>query len=197
MPTVALGTPSVIPETGPASFRGVIRKPYPPRNFAVEYALLVLAQVAGLLMIPFGLPGTWVQVLALGVYAWHGGFATVSWMTVAFVVILALVGEVLEFILGGRYAQKYGGSRRAGWGAILGGLVGAIVGLPVPVIGSVVGAFVGAFVGAAVFEMTKNPQWRAAMRVGWGAFLGRLVAVAVKSGIGVAIAATALLAALR
>jgi hypothetical protein len=34
------------------------------------------------------------------------------------------------------------------------------------------------------------------MRVGWGAFVGRLVAVAVKSGIGVAIAAVALLSAL-
>jgi hypothetical protein len=35
------------------------------------------------------------------------------------------------------------------------------------------------------------------MRVGWGAFVGRLVATAAKSAIGVAIAAVALLTALR
>ncbi|HYJ79473.1 MAG TPA: DUF456 domain-containing protein [Longimicrobiaceae bacterium] len=162
----------------------------------MAYALLALSQVAGILLVPFGLPGTWVQVLGLTAYAWLTHFEHVGWPTIAFVVVLAVVAEVIEFMLGGRFAQKYGGSRRAGWGAILGGLVGALFGLPIPIVGSVVGAFLGAFAGAALFEMTKNPEWRPAMRVGWGAFLGRLAAVAVKSGIGVAIAVTSLLSAL-
>ncbi|HEX8693203.1 MAG TPA: DUF456 domain-containing protein [Longimicrobium sp.] len=161
----------------------------------MEYAVLVLAQVAGLLLIPLGLPGTWLQVVALVAYGWATDFATVGWPSIAVVAVLATVAEVLEFMLGGRFAQKYGGSRRAGWGAIFGGLIGAFVGLPIPILGSVVGAFLGAFAGAAVLEMTKNPEWRPAMRVGWGAFLGRLAAVALKSGIGVAIAAIALLSA--
>ncbi|HEX2202116.1 MAG TPA: DUF456 domain-containing protein [Longimicrobium sp.] len=162
----------------------------------MEYALLVLAQVAGLLLIPFGLPGTWVQVVALAAFGYWTRFATVGWGAVFVALALAIVAEVLEFWLGGRYAQRYGGSRRAGWGAILGGLVGAVIGIPVPIVGSVIGAFVGAFVGAALLEMTVKSEWRAAARVGWGAFLGRLVAVAMKSGIGVAIAALALLSAL-
>jgi uncharacterized protein len=167
----------------------------------VTYALLALAQVAGLFLIPFGLPGTWVQVLALGVFAWSTGFTTVGWVTIGVVAVLAVIAEILEFMLGGRFAQKYGGSRRAGWGAILGGLVGAFVGIPVPIIGSVIGAFVGAFVGAALLELTARPEWRSewrgAVRVGWGAFVGRLAAVALKSGIGVAILAIALLTAIR
>ena len=166
----------------------------------MEIALLVLAQVAGLLLIPFGLPGIWLQVVSLGVFAWLSGFREVSMITIAVVVVLAILAEVAEFVLGGRYAEKYGGSRRAAWGAILGGLVGALLGVPVPIIGSVIGAFVGSFVGAALLEMTnskdwRNPEWRGAMRVGWGAFLGRLVATAVKSGIGVAVAAVAVLSA--
>ncbi|MBD0320832.1 MAG: DUF456 domain-containing protein [Gemmatimonadetes bacterium] len=121
-------------------------------------------------------------------------------ITLAVVVVLAVLAEVAEFVLGGRYAERYGGSKRAAWGAILGGLAGALLGVPVPIIGSVIGAFVGSFVGAALLEMTnnkdwKNPQWRGAVRVGWGAFLGRLVATAVKSGIGVAVAAVAVLSA--
>ncbi|HLM68625.1 MAG TPA: DUF456 domain-containing protein [Longimicrobium sp.] len=163
-------------------------------------ALLVLAQVAGLLLIPFGLPGIWLQVVSLGVFAWATGFREVGLVTIVLVVVLAVLAEVAEFALGGKYAERYGGSKRAAWGAILGGIAGAIMGVPIPIIGSVIGAFVGSFVGAALLEMTnstdwRNPEWRGAMRVGWGAFLGRLVATAVKSGIGVAVAAVAVLSA--
>jgi uncharacterized protein YqgC (DUF456 family) len=166
----------------------------------MEIALLVLAQVVGLLLIPFGLPGIWLQVVSLGVFAWLSGFREVGWVPLAVVVALAVLAEVAEFTLGGRYAERYGGSKRAAWGAILGGLVGALLGVPVPIIGSVIGAFVGSFVGAALLELTNNKDWRnpelrGAMRVGWGAFLGRLVATAVKSGIGVAVAAVAVLSA--
>ncbi|HEU0016134.1 MAG TPA: DUF456 domain-containing protein [Longimicrobium sp.] len=163
----------------------------------MAYTLLVLGQVAGLLAIPFGLPGTWLQVLALGGYAWATGFTTVGWVPIAFSVLLALAGELVEFWLGARYAQKYGGGRRAAWGAILGGIAGAIMGVPVPVIGSVVGAFVGSFIGAATLELIGNRELRPALRVGWGAFIGRLLATAAKAGIGVAIAAIALLSAIR
>ena len=160
------------------------------------YLLLAAAQAAGLLMVPFGLPGTWVQVAAAGVFAWSTGFTTIGWPTLVLVVALAAAGEVIEFVLGGRYARKYGGSRRAAWGAIIGGLVGALLGTPVPIVGNVVGAFVGAFFGAAALEMTHSPELRAAVRVGWGAFVGRLVATAVKSAIAVAIGAVALVSAL-
>ena len=158
--------------------------------------LLAASQIVGLLLIPFGLPGTWVQVLGIVGYAWMTGFQAFGVTAIVIAIVLAIIAEVLEFTLGGKYAKRYGGSRRAGWGAILGGIAGALMGLPVPIVGSVIGAFVGAFVGAAVLEMTKKAEWRSAVRVGWGAFLGRLVAVAMKSGIGVAIAAAALLSAL-
>lgn len=164
----------------------------------MSVALLVLSQVAGLLLIPFGMPGIWLQVMSLGVFAWATGFREVGAVTLVLVVVLAVLAEVAEFALGGRYAARYGGSKRAAWGAILGGIAGAVLGVPVPIIGSVIGAFVGSFAGAALLEMTnskdwRNPEWRGAVRVGWGAFLGRMVATAVKSGIGVAVAAVALL----
>lgn len=161
----------------------------------MAYALLALSQVAGLLLVPFGLPGTWVQVLGVVGYAFATDFQTVGWATITIILVLAALGEVVEFTLGGRYARKYGGSRRAAWGAILGGIVGAVIGVPVFLIGSVIGAFVGAFAGAALMELTRSPEIRAALRVGWGAFVGRMVATAAKSAIGVAIAAVALLSA--
>ncbi len=159
------------------------------------YILLALAQLAGLVLIPLGLPGIWLQVGALAVYALSTDFATVGWAPLVWVVALATAAEVIEFTLGARFAARYGGGRRAAWGAILGGIIGAIVGVPVPIIGSLVGAFVGSFVGAALGEYTTRRELPGSLRVGWGALLGRLAATAVKSGLGAAVAAIALLTA--
>lgn len=162
----------------------------------MAYMLLGVAQVVGLILIPFGLPGLWLQVASLAVFAWATHFTTMSWMPLVAVFLLALGAELAEFLLGGQFAKRYGGGARAAWGAILGGIVGALLGVPVPVVGSVIGAFLGSFVGAAVFEFSSRREWQGAMRAGWGALLGRLAATAVKSSVGVVVATIALLSAL-
>jgi uncharacterized protein len=159
--------------------------------------LLVISSLAGLLLIPFGLPGLWVMVLGVLAYGWLTDFQTVTPGIVALVVVLALLGEAIEAWLGFRFARRYGGSRRAGWGALAGGLIGAVVGVPVPLIGSVVGGFVGAFAGAALLEYTRERRAGAAAGAGWGAVLGRAAAAAVKMGLGIVIAVTAGFVALR
>jgi hypothetical protein len=150
--------------------------------------LLALALLACVALIPLGLPGTWVMlVLALGYNVLPGaGHVGTAWLVAAGV--LAVVAEVLEFTVAARYTTRYGGSRRAGWGAILGGFVGAIVGVPVPIIGSVIGAFVGAFIGAYVAERTRRSEHSAATRVATGALLGRAAAAAIKTAFGLAMA---------
>ena len=159
--------------------------------------VLVAGTLAGLLLIPFGLPGLWVMVLGILGYGWLTGFQTVTAGIIVLAVGLALLGEVLEAWLGFRFARRYGGSSRAGWGALVGGLVGAVVGVPVPLIGSVIGGFVGAFAGAALFEYTRARRTGAAAGAGWGAVLGRAAAAAAKMALGVVIAVSALFAALR
>lgn len=160
------------------------------------YLLLALGQLAGLLFIPFGLPGTWVQVGTILLYAVLTDFGTVGWVTIGVAALIAIVAEVVEFLLGGSFARRYGGGKRAMWGAILGGTVGAIVGLPLPIVGSLIGSFVGSFAGALMAELTAESGLTTALRTGWGALLGRLAAVAAKSAMGVAIAVLALFSAL-
>src|ERR1041385_6753814 len=112
----------------------------------MEILLLVAILFLSLIMIPLGLPGTWIMVAAaLGyqILVPAGGVGTV---TVVGTAVLALVGELIQFFLAGRYARKYGGSRRAGWGATIGGIVGAFMGFPVPLLGPMIGAFIGSFV---------------------------------------------------
>ena len=159
--------------------------------------LLVVCCVVGLLLVPLGLPGLWVMVLGVIGYGWLTGFHTVGVATIAVVVGLALMGEVVEWWLGFWFAERYGGSRRAGWGALVGGIIGAVVGVPVPVIGSVIGAFVGSFIGAAAFEYTRQLSAGVALRAGWGAVLGRAAAAGLKMALGLGIAVIGAFAAIR
>lgn len=166
-------------------------------NAAGAVSLLVAAALLGLLLIPFGLPGLWLIVLAVAGYGWWTDFRTISLGVVALAVALAALGEAGEAWVGFRFAQRYGASRRAGWGALAGGLMGALIGVPVPIVGSVVGGFAGAFAGAALLEYTAARRTGAAARAGWGAVLGRAAAAALKLALGVVIAAGALWLALR
>ena len=166
-------------------------------NDLVAILLLISASIAGLLLIPFGLPGLWVIVLGVLGYGWATEFRSIGVGLIVLAVGLALLGEIVESWLGFRLARRYGGSSRAGWGALVGGLIGAIVGVPVPLIGSVVGGFVGAFLGAALFEYTRGRRYETAAKAGWGAVLGRAAAAAVKIGLGIVIAVSTLFQALR
>ncbi len=149
---------------------------------------LGIALFLALLLVPLGLPGLWVMVGIALLADMLGVGIDIGWATLAGVTVLALVAELIEFALGGRMARRYGGSKRAEWGAILGGLVGVVVGFPVPIIGPMIGAFVGAFVGALVAELSLRRGTRAATRVATGALVGRALAVVVKTGLGAAMA---------
>jgi uncharacterized protein len=150
--------------------------------------LLIAAILLGLVMIPFGLPGTLVLFAAALCYHLVVPAAGIGLVTVIGVGVLMAIAEALEWVLTGRFTKRYGGSRRAAWGAIIGGMVGAIVGVPVPIVGSIVGAFAGAFVGAFVAEWSHAGDHGAAARVAWGALLGRVTAAATKVAIGLAMA---------
>lgn len=160
----------------------------------MEILLLGAILLLSLFIIPLGLPGTWVM-LAAGV-----GYSilvphSIGMFALLGTTVLAVIAEILEFTLAGQYARKYGGSRRASWGAIIGGTVGAIVGVPVAVIGSIIGAFVGAFLGALVFEYLRGSGAQVSTRAAWGALVGRAVAAALKVAFGFVIAAWLIVAA--
>lgn len=162
----------------------------------VGLLIMAAAAIVGLALIPLGLPGLWVMVGGILVYGWLTDFRSMSVATIVVILAIAFAGEVIESWLGFRYAKRYGGSGRSGWGALIGGLVGAVVGVPIAVIGSVLGAFIGSFIGAALFELSYSRDAGVATRAGWGAVVGRAAAAAVKVALGVVIAVIGLFAAL-
>ena len=164
----------------------------------METALLILglilyaaACVGGLALLIVGLPGLWVIVVSSGVFAIATDGGAVPWAVVIVYVALAAGSEIFDVMVGAWGAKKYGGSKWAMAGAIIGGVGGAILlaGIP-PVIGSIIGAFGGAFAGAFGLEYAINRDFRQARSSGTGAFLGRVAAVVVKAGLAVAMMVT-------
>jgi uncharacterized protein YqgC (DUF456 family) len=148
--------------------------------------LLILACVIALslILIVLGLPGLWIMVATAVTYNMIVKGDPIGWVSIVAVTVLAFIAELLEFSMTGKYARKYGGSRRAGWGAIIGSIVGAMVGVPVPIVGPVIGAFLGSFIGALIAEVTRGSSAGDATRVAKGALIGRVVSTALKIGIG-------------
>ncbi|HSM09038.1 MAG TPA: DUF456 family protein [Gemmatimonadota bacterium] len=143
--------------------------------------LLALGAVAvmalSLLLIPLGIPGLWIMV---GVVA--AGLAAGQISLGIFLLLLgvAVAAELAEWVSVDRLSRRYGGSTRTFWGALLGGAVGVVVGAPVPVAGSLIGAFVGTLAGAVLATWLETRRVGGSLRAGWGALLGRTVAVGVK-----------------
>ena len=157
--------------------------------------VLGVVLVCALAMIPLGLPGTWAMVCAAIAYALvlprHG----VGMTAILGVATLALLAEMFELLFAARFTKRFGGSRRAGWGAVIGGFAGVAAGVPVPVIGPVIGGLAGSFLGALVAEYEASGRHRHAVRVAYGALLARVAAATTKFAIGVAMAAWLILAA--
>lgn len=162
----------------------------------VGLLIMAVAALVGLALIPLGLPGLWVMVGGILVYGWLTDFRSLGVTSIVVILAIAFAGEIIESWLGFRYAKRYGGSARSGWGALIGGLAGAVIGVPIAVIGSVIGAFIGSFIGAALFELSYSRDAGTATRAGWGAVVGRAAAAAAKVALGIVIAVIGLFAAL-
>ncbi|MEN8375115.1 MAG: DUF456 family protein [Gemmatimonadota bacterium] len=149
-------------------------------------SILTAVLVAGLLAIPFGLPGLWIMVGALAV-GWLAG--PVGGGVMLLCLALAGAAELGEWLLLRDMSARFGGSPRAFWGAIGGGFLGLLIGAPVPVVGSLIASVAGTFAGAAAVTYWESRRAGAAGRVGMGAVLGRAASVVLKAGAGVAILA--------
>lgn len=148
-------------------------------------AVLILCSIAGIVLVPLGLPGTFVILAGAVFYNLIHGSMALSINVLAVLLGLAIIGEILEYILGVSMAIKRGASRRAAFGGIIGGIAGAFAGIPVFMIGPVIGLFIGVFAGAFLVELAVKKNAAASFRSAMGAFYGRLGAVLVKTLIGI------------
>lgn len=157
--------------------------------------IVVLLLVVFWLTNVVGLPGNWINLVVVGVWmylAWSTEVMGYTWFTLIAMIVLAVLGEVVEFAASALGTSAVGGSKRSGVlsmvGSILGGIVGLFVGLPIPVIGSLIAALflacVGALIGGALGEYWKEQKLDKSINVGHAAFWARLAGTLAKTACG-------------
>ncbi len=173
-------------------------------NIVAAVGLVVVAIVGWMAQL-LGLPGNWIVVVATALYAWWlpgEGRLAVGWNTVIALVVLAAVGEVVEFAAGALGVGKAGGSRRGAVlalaGSLAGGVVGLFIGIPIPVVGSLAAALIfgglGALVGAFIGESWKGRDFDTSLQIGQAAFVGRVLGTLGKMIVGAVMLAVLLVA---
>jgi uncharacterized protein YqgC (DUF456 family) len=160
----------------------------------IYYLVLAAVLLIGLLITILGLPGLWLMVGSVGLYALLP--RTPPLLNVIWVLLgTALVAEIVEFLSSSAGAKKAGGTKRGMVGGVVGALLGGILLsflIPIPVLGTIIGVCLGAFVGAAGVEMLIHGEVSRSIKVGAGAAAGRFIGVITKLGFGILILLIAL-----
>lgn len=144
--------------------------------------LFWLVMLGALLLVPFGLPGVWMMVVVSAGLALLGKLTWGTWLVL---LLVAAAAELIEFLALKKVGERFGASRKAFWGAIVGGFAGLFVGVPIPFLGPVITALLGSFAGAAVVTFLETRSVEHAGRVGVGTLLARVLAIGVKVAAGV------------
>jgi uncharacterized protein YqgC (DUF456 family) len=108
-----------------------------------------------------------------------------DWIVIVWLVVLALIGEAVEFLTGTLGPKKAEVSTGAIVCSIIGGIVGAIIGVPVFLIGAVLGLLLGTFLGAFIYMMIKDGQVRAALKDAFVVLTSRVISIFAKTAIAV------------
>ena len=91
--------------------------------------LLIVTNAAMLFLNFFAMPGNWLMIGVTALFAWWRTDTSIfSVYTLVAVVVLAIAGEIVEFLAGPGGARKAGSTFRGAFGAIVGMMAGAIAG---------------------------------------------------------------------
>ena len=142
----------------------------------------------GIILNFLGLFGNWLFLLAIGTVYVLSDFEHFGVWTLVILLALAILAEVIEALASGFGASRFGGGKGTMFLSILGCFAGAFLGtlyIPIPIVGTLIGACLGAFATATWYEYNhQDKEIEDAMRVGFGAALGKVGGLFAKSFIG-------------
>lgn len=134
---------------------------------------LTLLCFAGIGITFLSFPGIVLIFISLLLYGMYTNFAEPTVNTLVIVGLVTLLSfwiDNLAMLFG---AKKLGASNWGMLGAALGGLVGLFIAGPV-------GVIIGPLVGAIIAELIVNPDFKKALKSGFGTFVGYLFGMFLK-----------------
>lgn len=133
----------------------------------------------------FNLPGNFIILGLSLLFAWYEGFERLDIRLLIVLAAIALLAELVDFLIGVIGAKRYKSSNRAIFVSIIFGLIGGILLSPLFLgLGALIGAFAGAYIGALLVELLDGKNLSESLNSAWGVFLGRLGGVFSKVAMG-------------
>ena len=141
----------------------------------MDIALLVIAFVFILIgfigcIVP-GLPGTPIAYAGLWI-AQATDRIDFSWQFLLIWGIVVVIISVLDYLVPAWGTKHYGGTKWGVWGSTIGVFVGLFFGA--------IGVILGPLVGAIIGELLAGKELQAALKAGWGSFVGILFGTILK-----------------
>jgi len=136
--------------------------------------LVVLLMILGVLgvFLPF-LPDAFFVLLGAFIYGFYNRFERFGFWTYLVLVILTLLLTAAEYLATLYGAKKFGVSKLAILGGVLGGTIGLLA-------GNFLGLLIGFILGVMISELLISRDWKKSLRSGGGAVIGVLSGTAVK-----------------
>ena len=143
-------------------------------NLALAVAIIFF--IAGLLgsILPV-LPGAILIFAGMLIYGFMTGFATLDLTFFVLQGLILIIIFLVDYIASAAGTKRYGGSKQAAWGSIIGTILGVIILGPL-------GIIVGPFVGAVAVELFRGIKMAQAVRTGFGTIMGVLGGTLIKIG---------------
>jgi len=141
----------------------------------MDIVLLILAflcLIIGIIgcIVP-GLPGTPIAYAGLWI-AQATDHIDFSWQFLLIWGIVVVIISVLDYIVPAWGTKKYGGTKWGVWGSTIGVFIGLFFGA--------LGVILGPLVGAIIGELIAGKELEAALKAGWGSFIGILFGTILK-----------------
>lgn len=150
----------------------------------LAWTACVLLGLGGLALSALSISGTWL-VLAAAVIAalLTGSEAFPHGLTLLGMAALCASVEIIEWSAASWGVRRRGGSRAAGWLALLGSITGMILGtllIPIPIAGGLIGMMVGSFTLVYWAEKHRLQQTTQAAHIATGAVLAGISVLLLK-----------------
>jgi len=139
----------------------------------IAFILFALLSLVGLALTIVGIGGTFVILIGALLFNLISWSVTIPWVTIGILFGLAILGEILEWVITLLGAKKGGVSWHGLVGTVVGAVVGGVLLSIIPIVGTIIGLVLGAVAGAFLGEYYHTGKAQKAWKAAKVALLGR------------------------